>query len=205
MYCNYKCSVALPRGAVGWSAVCDVLIILTCCFIPWRQNHAYRTIEFFTAGLITKTIGSTPGSALEVVKMYTKCVLSSSLDHFLDHFLLRQLFIIRCMSWNRPRVATVVQKLSDHILCASYFWITFRVVNGCHQPHKTHEYWGKYRDLLCLGPLLEIKHAYFSHDWHIGTLGRLSDDSFDWQSSTSVKYHGQIAKIRGYVYNLCKW
>ena len=25
MYCYYKCSVALPHGAVGWSAVCD------CC------------------------------------------------------------------------------------------------------------------------------------------------------------------------------
>ena len=23
MNCNYKCSVALPHGAVGWSAVCD--------------------------------------------------------------------------------------------------------------------------------------------------------------------------------------
>ena len=23
MYCYYKCSVALPHGAVGWSAVCD--------------------------------------------------------------------------------------------------------------------------------------------------------------------------------------
>ena len=23
MFCYYKCSVALPRGAVGWSAVCD--------------------------------------------------------------------------------------------------------------------------------------------------------------------------------------
>ena len=22
MYCYYKCSVALPHGAVGWSAVC---------------------------------------------------------------------------------------------------------------------------------------------------------------------------------------
>ena len=22
-YCFYKCSVALPHGAVGWSAVCD--------------------------------------------------------------------------------------------------------------------------------------------------------------------------------------
>ena len=25
MYCNYKCSVALPHGAVGWSAVCDLV------------------------------------------------------------------------------------------------------------------------------------------------------------------------------------
>ena len=23
MYCNYKCSVALPHGAVGWAAVYD--------------------------------------------------------------------------------------------------------------------------------------------------------------------------------------
>ena len=23
MYCSYKCSLALPRGAVGWNAVCD--------------------------------------------------------------------------------------------------------------------------------------------------------------------------------------
>ena len=23
MYCNYKCSVALPHGAVGWAAGCD--------------------------------------------------------------------------------------------------------------------------------------------------------------------------------------
>ena len=23
MYCYYKCYVALPHGAVGWSAVCD--------------------------------------------------------------------------------------------------------------------------------------------------------------------------------------
>ena len=23
MYCYYKCSVALPHGAVGWSVVCD--------------------------------------------------------------------------------------------------------------------------------------------------------------------------------------
>ena len=23
MYCYYKCSVALPNGAMGWSAVCD--------------------------------------------------------------------------------------------------------------------------------------------------------------------------------------
>ena len=23
MYCSYQCSVALPHGVVGWSAVCD--------------------------------------------------------------------------------------------------------------------------------------------------------------------------------------
>ena len=23
MYCYYKCSVTVPHGAVGWSAVCD--------------------------------------------------------------------------------------------------------------------------------------------------------------------------------------
>ena len=23
MYCYYKCYVALPHGAIGWSAVCD--------------------------------------------------------------------------------------------------------------------------------------------------------------------------------------
>ena len=23
MYCYYKCSLALPHGAMGWSAVCD--------------------------------------------------------------------------------------------------------------------------------------------------------------------------------------
>ena len=28
MYCYYKCSVALPHGAVGWSAVCDCGISL---------------------------------------------------------------------------------------------------------------------------------------------------------------------------------
>ena len=28
MYCNYKCSVALPHGAVGWTAVCDCGITL---------------------------------------------------------------------------------------------------------------------------------------------------------------------------------
>ena len=24
MYCYYKCSVALPHGAMGWSAVCGI-------------------------------------------------------------------------------------------------------------------------------------------------------------------------------------
>ena len=31
MYCYYKCSVALPHGAVGWSAVCD-------CVIYWSNS-----------------------------------------------------------------------------------------------------------------------------------------------------------------------
>ena len=26
VYCYYKCSMAIPHGAVGWSAVCDVSI-----------------------------------------------------------------------------------------------------------------------------------------------------------------------------------
>ena len=30
MYCYYKCYVALPHGAVGWSAVCDCCI--TCSY-----------------------------------------------------------------------------------------------------------------------------------------------------------------------------
>ena len=36
MCCCYKCSVTLPHGAVGWSAVCGVwyfLLILTYFFI----------------------------------------------------------------------------------------------------------------------------------------------------------------------------
>ena len=34
MYCYYKCSVALPQGAVGWSAVWYFLIILTHMLAP---------------------------------------------------------------------------------------------------------------------------------------------------------------------------
>ena len=30
MYCYYKCSVALPHGVVGWSAVCDCGIDIKC-------------------------------------------------------------------------------------------------------------------------------------------------------------------------------
>ena len=29
MYCYYKCSVALPYGVIGWSAVCDCGISLS--------------------------------------------------------------------------------------------------------------------------------------------------------------------------------
>ena len=34
MYCYYKCSVALPHGAVGWSAVCD-------CGISWSYSLTF--------------------------------------------------------------------------------------------------------------------------------------------------------------------
>ena len=31
MYCYYKCFVALPHGAMGWSAVCD-------CGVSWSYS-----------------------------------------------------------------------------------------------------------------------------------------------------------------------
>ena len=34
MYCYYKCSVALPHGAVGWSAVCN-------CGISWSYSLTF--------------------------------------------------------------------------------------------------------------------------------------------------------------------
>ena len=34
MYCYYKCSVALPHGASGWSAVCD-------CGISWSYSLTF--------------------------------------------------------------------------------------------------------------------------------------------------------------------
>ena len=37
MYCYYKCSVALPHGAAGWSAVCD-------CGIPVHTRLLF-TVE----------------------------------------------------------------------------------------------------------------------------------------------------------------
>ena len=43
MYCYYKCSVALPRGVMGWSAVCDCgiyfLIILTYFLTQLWENR----------------------------------------------------------------------------------------------------------------------------------------------------------------------
>ena len=41
MYCYYKCSVALPVGSVGWSAVCDcgILIILTYFLDFYLNRH----------------------------------------------------------------------------------------------------------------------------------------------------------------------
>ena len=56
MYCYYKQSVALPHGAVGWSAVCDCGISwsysLTFWKLPWRivqdkrQNEAGQNGQF---------------------------------------------------------------------------------------------------------------------------------------------------------------
>ena len=40
MYCNCYCSVALPHGAVGWSAVCD-------CGIFWSYAFFYYSILSF--------------------------------------------------------------------------------------------------------------------------------------------------------------
>ena len=37
MYCYYKCSVAVPHGAVGWSAVCD-------CGISWSYTFTFFLI-----------------------------------------------------------------------------------------------------------------------------------------------------------------
>ena len=34
MYCYHKCSVAVPHGAVGWSAVCD-------CGISWSYSLTF--------------------------------------------------------------------------------------------------------------------------------------------------------------------
>ena len=46
------CSVALPHGGMGWSAVCDFLIILTCFFgsenrldIVWDRYESSNTIR----------------------------------------------------------------------------------------------------------------------------------------------------------------
>ena len=36
MYCDYKHSVVLPYGAVGWSAVCD-------CGMTFSKNNIFET------------------------------------------------------------------------------------------------------------------------------------------------------------------
>ena len=38
MYCYYKCSVALPHGDVGWSAVCDVVF-------PYHTHLLFQKTE----------------------------------------------------------------------------------------------------------------------------------------------------------------
>ena len=35
VYCYYKCSLALPHGAVGWSAVCD-------CVFPDHTHFVFK-------------------------------------------------------------------------------------------------------------------------------------------------------------------
>ena len=40
MYCYYKCSVALPQGAVGWSAECDMVFPMVF------PNHTYFLGKF---------------------------------------------------------------------------------------------------------------------------------------------------------------
>ena len=48
MYCYYKCSVALPHGAMSWSAVCDCgiswsysLMFWFYWFCSWDITHVY--------------------------------------------------------------------------------------------------------------------------------------------------------------------
>ena len=49
MYCYYKCSVALPHGAVGWSAVCDWGISWSYSLTFW-----YYSCLFFSKSTLWK-------------------------------------------------------------------------------------------------------------------------------------------------------
>ena len=45
MYCYYKCSVALPHGAMGWSAVC---------------SDSFTILGLWVLGLATSNINESP-------------------------------------------------------------------------------------------------------------------------------------------------
>ena len=46
MYYYYKCSVALPHGAVGWSAVCNCGIILITLTYSFKGERVKYTMVF---------------------------------------------------------------------------------------------------------------------------------------------------------------
>ena len=58
MFCYCKCSVALPHGAMGWSAVCDVVFpdILTYFLV---RLHKCADTSFTHMGYIKKITNST--------------------------------------------------------------------------------------------------------------------------------------------------
>ena len=57
MSCYCKCSVTLPRGAVGWSAVCDQSGRVVKAYEYYQTCIATKTFEFF--GFLSKR-GTTP-------------------------------------------------------------------------------------------------------------------------------------------------
>ena len=51
MYCYYKCSVALPHGAVGWSAVCDFGISWSYSLVDQEMIHLYHSQSLWTQNI----------------------------------------------------------------------------------------------------------------------------------------------------------